>query len=151
MTAPKQAYIEISLIGLEANTPISFPWTDELEGKTIVGVETFTFQAANNPSLSFSPLTSKNIVNVSVASRILVTFKNYAQQEILHNMPYLALRRTGTYVNFPAPLTVQIESRQIRPKFAFTFSSKDSSFIYCAPNPPKFIVPTVLYFVFKYL
>jgi hypothetical protein len=150
MKAPNECVISINLRGIEANKPISFPWTDTIEGKTIVGVETFTRQDANNPSLSRTPEGSP-VISVGTASVILMTFKNKQQLELLSNMPYLALRRTGTFKNFPDPLTQTKDSRSLRPLFAFEFSSKDSYLIYCAPNPPRFIENTYAYFVFKYL
>jgi hypothetical protein len=100
----------------QVNEEIYFPYVPAIEGKTIIGINTYTYNnggqltALNNVVLPFQ----------STLKGIYVNFSNKENLLIIQDYPYNA------FINTDVQDINNNQSRSIQQQFAFVFSSKFS-------------------------
>lgn len=100
----------------EPNQQLTFPYVPAIEGKTIVGISTYTFNGGG----ANTAINSNLLLTTFDLSYIFVNFSNKENNLIIQDYPYVA------FVNTDILDQNGNQSRAIKQPFAFVFSSKFS-------------------------
>jgi len=124
----------------DPNQELFFPYVPAIEGKTIIGVESYNFSAGGaNPAIN-----EQLLLTTADASNLFVNFSNTENKLIIQDYPYSA------FINTDVLDVNGNQSRAIKQPFAFTFSSKFSYVVNKAAT--ALIAPAyALQFRFTYL
>jgi hypothetical protein len=124
----------------EPNQELTFPYVPAIEGKTIVEVQTYSFNGGGQAQA----INEQLLLTTADASNIFVNFSNKENLLIIQDYPYSA------FINIDINRITGNQSRAIKQPFAFVFSSKFSYVVNKAATP--IIAPAyALQFRFQYL
>ena len=122
----------------EPNQQLSFPYVPAIEGKTIVGISTYNFNAGGaNATINGDLLFTQFDL-----SFIFVNFSNKENNLIIQDYPYNALVNSEIF---------STSGQSVKQPFAFTFSSKFSYVINKSSLPNVNSGAYALQFRFEYL